>query len=183
MTCPIGLYLKDLGQPYFYILSEKNPIYNNITVCLDLPQICPPDWTQSSLLYFILVKHSVSVHLKHQWTMQKKTVMYCTCTDTLPKNQINGSLLTLVDSSSFLRVTKDFLSSAPSVSSWHNCISNTLSLFWAPSAAWLDVSVGTAEVSPCDSVGISALFSLADGHWVSKVLLKWCHINYSLHHS
>lgn len=149
-----------------------NPMYNNITVCLDLPQICVPEWTQSSLLYFILMKHSASVNLKYQWTTQKKPVIYCICTDTLPKNQLNGSLLTLVDSSSFLMVTKDFLSSAPSVSSWHNSISNTLSLFWAPSAAWLVVSVGAAEVSPCDSLGISALFSLADGHVSVKSFIE-----------
>lgn len=104
------------------------------------------------------------------WTA--RTVMYCTCTDTLPKSQLNSSLLTLVDSSSFLMVAKDFLSSAPSVSSWHYCISNTLSSFWAPSAARLDVSVGATEVSPCDNLGVSALFCLADGHVSVKSFIK-----------
>lgn len=34
------------------------------------------------------------------------------------------------------------------------------------------MSVGVAEVSPCDSLGISALFSLADGHVSVKSFIK-----------
>lgn len=141
-----------------------NPMYNNISVCLDLPSnLC--SWL-NTIFPALFYSHGTQCFCSSQIPVgyTEKTVMYCTSTDTLLKNQLNGSPLTLVDSSSFLMVTKDFLSSAPSVSSWHNCISNILGLFWAPSAAWLVVSVGAVEVSLCDSLAIPALFSLTDGH-------------------
>jgi len=59
----------------------------------------------------------------------EKAAVYNTCTDTLPTNQLNGLLLSLVDRSSFLMVPEDFLSLVQTVSLWLNYLSNTLSSF------------------------------------------------------
>lgn len=69
-------------------------------------------------------------------------------------------------------VPKDFLSLVQSVSSWLNYFSNTLSLFWAPSATWLDVSVGATEVALYDNLEIFSLFCLSDGHVSVKSFTK-----------
>lgn len=102
-------------------------------------------WLFHSWFYSCDTQCPCSSQMPMDWT--EEIVMYSTCMDTLPKNQLNSILIDPCRRQQFSDHYKDFPSLVRSVSSWLNYILSTLKLSWAPSAIRLDVLA--TEVNRC----------------------------------